>query len=152
MYISRVAQRLKMRAKTFLPYSLRQRILTVMRGRPRTTSGRIFALMSGHTSRRTARTGHTTNRYWRTNDMGLIILKDTRPISADRVEHLPSDTLHACPECEGTRLKARAPREVWKGGARQQDRWCLACGHCWVTVLPPRFQAELIPLTTTRRG
>ncbi len=82
--------------------------------------------------------------------MTLLILSDTKPIGADKVEHLPSDTSLACPECEGQKLQATAPKEVWKGGARQQDRWCLACGHRWVTVLPPRFQAELIPFTTQR--
>ena len=82
--------------------------------------------------------------------MSLLILKDTKPIGADRVEHLPSDTSLACPKCGGQHLKATAPKEVWKHGARQQDRWCLDCGHSWITVLPPRFQAELIPFTRRR--
>ncbi len=82
--------------------------------------------------------------------MSILILTDTKPISADKVEHLPSDTVLACPNCEGQKLKATAPKEVWKHGARQQDRWCLDCGHRWITVLPPQFQAELIPLTTRR--
>lgn len=82
--------------------------------------------------------------------MGILILLPTKPIPAHKVEHLPSDTMLVCPDCEGRRLKATPAKEVWKDGARQQDRWCLDCGHSWVTVLPPRFQAELIPLTTQR--
>jgi len=80
----------------------------------------------------------------------ILILSNTKPISAERVEHLPSDTMLVCPQCEGQKLDATAPKEVWKNGARQQDRWCLACGHRWVCVLPPRFQAELIPLNSQR--
>ncbi len=82
--------------------------------------------------------------------MGILILTDTKPISADRVGHLPSDTTYACPQCEGQHLKAMRAKEVWKDGARQQERFCLDCDHRWITVLPPRFQAELIPLTTRR--
>lgn len=82
----------------------------------------------------------------------VLILIDTKPLPADRVEHLPSDTSLFCPACGGGRLEATEAKEVWKDGARQQDRWCLECGHRWVTVLPPRFQAELVPFTTTRRA
>ncbi len=84
--------------------------------------------------------------------MSILILTDTKPITADRVEHLPCDTELVCPQCGSRRLEATAPKEVWKNGARQQDRSCLPCGHRWVTVLPPKFQAELVPFTTTRRG
>ena len=82
--------------------------------------------------------------------MGILILKDTKPIGADRVEHLPSDTMLVCPQCGNDRLEASEAKEVWQGGARKQDRWCKGCGHQWVTVLAPRFQAELIPFTTSR--
>lgn len=82
--------------------------------------------------------------------MTFLILQDNKPIEANRVEHLPSDTMFACPECESTQLKAAEAKEIWSGGARQQDRWCEECGHRWITVLPPRFQAELIPFTSQR--
>lgn len=83
--------------------------------------------------------------------MAIFILENNKPIPSSKVEHLPSDTLFFCPECNGGELKSGEAREVWKRGARQQDRWCLDCGHRWVTVLPPRFQAELIPFTTQRQ-
>jgi len=85
--------------------------------------------------------------------MGILIMTDSKPISADRVSRLPSDTDMICPQCESSKgLRATEAKEVWRDGARQQDRWCVECGHRWVTVLAPKFQAELIPLTTTRRG
>ena len=84
--------------------------------------------------------------------MAILILNDSKPIEAGRVGNLPSDTMMVCSNCENTNLKAKPAREVWAGGARQQDRWCLDCGHQWVVVLPPIFQAELIPLDTQRRG
>lgn len=62
----------------------------------------------------------------------------------------PQDTLLACPQCSAHKdhlgrpvVQANAPREVWRYGARQQDRWCLACGHRWVTVLPPTYEANV---------
>lgn len=82
--------------------------------------------------------------------MSVLILSDNKPIEASRVEHLPSDTDLVCPQCEGAQLRAAEAKEVWRAGARQQDRWCEDCGHRWITVLPPRFQAELIPFTTSR--
>ena len=84
--------------------------------------------------------------------MAVLILNGTKPISCHQVEHLPSDTAFICPHCGSQKLKATEAKEVWKNGARQQDRWCVDCGHRWVTVLPPRFQAELVPFTSTRRG
>lgn len=74
-----------------------------------------------------------------------IIIRD----SFDPKELRPQDTLLACPHCNAHTdhhgravVKATAAREVWKHGARQQDRWCTACGHRWVTVLPPTWTAE----------
>ncbi len=80
----------------------------------------------------------------------MLFLTDTKPIPAHRVEHLPSDTMLVCPHCLSRHLEATSAKEVWQNGARQQDRWCVDCGHRWMTVLPPRFQAELIPFTTRR--
>jgi len=78
--------------------------------------------------------------------VGLIITKD----SFDPRALLPQDTPLACPHCNAYKdhldrpvVQASPPREVWRDGARQQDRWCLACGHRWVTVLPPTFAAQL---------
>jgi len=84
----------------------------------------------------------------------MIILKDMNIKQAKDVRLLPGDTVFACPNCEvtGEALKAGKPSEVWRGGARQQDRWCEQCGHRWTTVLPPKFQAEMIPFTSQRHG
>ena len=84
--------------------------------------------------------------------MPILILTDSKPIDARRVGNLPSDTMMVCSRCESRNLKAKPAFEVWKHGARRQDRWCLDCGQQWVVVLPPLFQAELIPLDTQRRG
>jgi hypothetical protein len=77
--------------------------------------------------------------------MGLI-LTDTKRMPEHRIERLGGDTVLACPNCESRRVEAKRAKEVWKGGARQQDRWCLRCGYAWVTVLNPRHMAQQIPL------
>ncbi len=78
--------------------------------------------------------------------MGILILTDTKRIATSRIERLGGDTVLACPNCESRQVEAKRAEEVWKYGARKQDRWCLRCGYAWVTVLNPRHMAEEIPL------
>lgn len=57
------------------------------------------------------------------------------------------ETPLACPLCEahtfsnGVKTErvvvAAEPRELWRDGARKQDRMCRNCGHQWTSVLPP---------------
>jgi len=77
----------------------------------------------------------------------MIIIRDSK---FDPRGLLPMDTLLACPMCNAhtdhlgrPAVEALPAKEVWRHGARKQDRWCLVCGHRWVTVLPPTFAAEL---------
>ena len=69
---------------------------------------------------------------------------------------MPQDTLLACPLCSAYQdpngqplVEAAAPREVWRFGARIQDRWCLVCHHRWTTVLPPAYEAKHRPATVS---
>lgn len=57
---------------------------------------------------------------------------------------LPLDTMLICPACESAMVQALEPKtgiqlpaEIKQYIPRQQDRMCLACGHKWMTVLPP---------------
>jgi hypothetical protein len=78
--------------------------------------------------------------------MALLILIDGKPFPPERAlrEQLPLDTLLVCPECGSHDVEAREPKTTIRLGGeaqnfipRQQDRYCLACNHRWVTVLPP---------------
>lgn len=64
------------------------------------------------------------------------------------------DTPLACPSC-GSRdpkiVHALPAKEVWKNGARQQDRWCDACGHKWICVLSPIDHEKTASVSNIRR-
>lgn len=54
----------------------------------------------------------------------------------------PANTFLVCPSCGLSEpVRAGEVLETWPGGVRKQDRRCLACGHQWATVLPPRRYA-----------
>lgn len=73
----------------------------------------------------------------------IINGKRYTPQEAARIQ-LPLDTVLRCPCCNGGHVEAvdaltgvRFPDEIRFFIPRQQDRWCLDCGHRWMTVLPP---------------
>lgn len=56
------------------------------------------------------------------------------------------DTPLRCPSCNGDAVMSRAAQtghryagEQKEFVPRQQDRWCVACGHRWMAILPPAF-------------
>lgn len=63
-------------------------------------------------------------------------------------ELLPLDTILRCPSCNSSECGTNEPRtgiqftgELKRYVPRQQDRWCFACGHRWMVVLPPEHIA-----------
>lgn len=80
---------------------------------------------------------------------GVSVKEGALDPHAQPMAFLPLDRFFVCPECNSQAVLARAPKtveefhgqyKVWV--PRQQDRWCLHCGHKWTAVLAPEIIAR----------
>lgn len=83
--------------------------------------------------------------------MPITILVNGRPLSPQEAvrNQLPLDTILRCPACNSNEVMAkqaltttRLDGETRDTVPRQQDRWCLNCGHRWAAVLVPEFMTN----------